>query len=293
MAQLLPPILVTGAMRSGKTTVARLISQNCDLTHWEEPNALWRMGHAYRRHDLATEADARPWVIWRVRRALVDYQRAHGNRRLVMCSPLVAMKLPMVLRILPEARILHMVRDGRSAIQDMLGLHTLESKYYHFADTGARKRMRAQLRLTPWHELPARIPGVLSGLTRRYFGRRPPRWIGIRYPGWRRDLDNLSPVQVAGKQWAITVQTCISGLTQVPCSRWVQVRIEDLNAEPLPWFAKIAHALDLPMSQAAIVGLADSVHRLPMAAKTLDRPVVEIDGALPILQPVLHTLGYL
>ncbi len=214
-----PPIIIVGATRSGTTMLMRVLGSAPGLCFWHEPQTLWRVGHAYRDHDCAGAADARPWVRRWIRRQFFKYQEHHGGLRVVEKSPTNVLRIPFVRKIFPEARIIHIYRDGRANLRSQVEQYHTFAGYKVINREGGR-HILPRLEETPFWEWPAYMPRAAAGLVRRYVTRRPGvRWFGVKYPGWRHDLRTMTTAQIAAKQWVISVETAMRDLAEVPPDR--------------------------------------------------------------------------
>ena len=118
--KLKPPVIVIGTNRSGTSMLARTLGDAPGACCWYEPSTVWRIGHAYRSADVATAAGARPWVVRRIRGAFLDYQRANEGRHVVEKSPNNVLRVSFVRAVLPEAKFVHIYRDGRANLRSQL-----------------------------------------------------------------------------------------------------------------------------------------------------------------------------
>lgn len=286
-----PPLIVCGPMRCGKTTLCRVLERSGDVALWSEPNALWRTGHAYRTTDVADRRDARPRVARRMRRLTAVYEAANDGRRVLMEGPAACLKIGFLAAVYPDARFVLIVGDGRSSLAARLAMdrpgwmHSLD-------DPRTTARWSEQLRQTPAWEVPAMAPRVAAGLLRRYVTKAPPRWVGLRYPGWREDRGRLSRAQLAARQWAACVEHARRGLAALPAERSMQLRIEDCFDDLAPVrrlleFAEIepgATLLDAARERLAKLAADAAASRLAPEA------LAEVQ---PIMAPGLRALGYL
>lgn len=289
---LIPPVLVIGATRSGTSMLSEILSLPPTVCLWYEPATLWRIGHAYRSSDVATSDDAKQWVKRRIRREFVRYQQSHGGARIVEKTPMNALRVKYVAAILPDAPIIHVVRDGRGVLRSRLKKYKDFSSYTVDA-SGTRSHIRRRISITPWWELPAYLPRFVRGLLRRYaLKERGVEWFGVRYPGWKRDKGRLSLPQIIAKQWVLSVETAQSDLRELRSSRYMEVRYEDIVSEPRHWFSQLYEFADLPLSEEILDYISANVHQKSVNRwkDTLDSTVIE--EAMPIMRSALSDLGY-
>ena len=114
------PILVTGSPRSGKTLVAAILSHSPDFYFACEPLLLWDAVLPNRDDDRRTAADILPGARERLLESLAQPVRRAGRTRYVDDLSQHALRIPCIAALLPEARIIHVVRDGRSVVPELI-----------------------------------------------------------------------------------------------------------------------------------------------------------------------------
>lgn len=100
-----PPIILIGNYRSGTSLVQNLVALHPDIVKWYEPRTMWLYADPGRRHDEFDENDATENVVGYLRQRFLDFQRQHGNRRVMEKTPANILKIPYVNTIFPEAKI--------------------------------------------------------------------------------------------------------------------------------------------------------------------------------------------
>lgn len=286
-----PPVLVIGGTRSGTTMLGRLLGEAPGMCFFHEPNTLWRTGHAYRDTDLATEADARPWVRRRIRAAFARFQAAHEGRRIVEKSPYNVVRVRFVHAIFPEARIVHIYRDGRAMLRSQVEQYET-FKAYSLGEARARRHVAERLRQTPWWEWPAYAPRAVTGALRTNVLRKGISWFGLRYPGWREERRTMTRPQLIARQWVVAVETALGDLEHLPDDAWINVRYEELVSDPVEGFERICAFSGMDFDEPYRKLIAESVQ-----TRSRDRWEEELDPdvleqALPIMEPLLRRLGY-
>lgn len=117
------PTFVIGCGRSGTTILGTVLSHHPAVTYLNEPRDLWIRctpaadiwsPEARRRGgSLALDAAAASWSTRRRLRRLLARQVARtGRPRLVEKLPINSFRLPFIDAVLPDARYVHIVRDG-------------------------------------------------------------------------------------------------------------------------------------------------------------------------------------
>ena len=139
-----------------------------------------------------TAADVTPWLAERFRAFFADRARAQG-------TPVFMHKFTgwprarFIHAILPEARFLHVVRDGRAVASSIVQ--------------------------RPWWKGRLGVPGW-------GFGELPPDLAAL----W--EAHDRSLITLAGLEWRILMDAFDAARAEVGEDRWLELRYEDLVAEP-------------------------------------------------------------
>ncbi|MHC4992138.1 MAG: sulfotransferase family protein [Planctomycetota bacterium] len=282
MSALRPPVLVIGSTRSGTTMLGRLLGAAPDTCFFHEPNTLWRIGHAYRGTDEADAADAKPWVIRRIRHAFERYQAQHDGR---------VVRVPFVRAILPEAKIVHICRDGRATLRSQIEQYDT-FKGYEVGSARGRRHLQERLLQTPWWEWPAYLPRAVSGVTRTYVLRDSIKWFGLRYPGWKRDQATMTTAQLAARQWVVAVESALRDLADLPPDSWIDLRYEQVVSEPRRWFERICTFGGLEPDEAYLDMVEQTVQTASKDRWQQELDETDLEEAMPIMRPLLERLGY-
>jgi len=129
-ARLRNPVFFVGCGRSGTTLLARILATHPEIAVYPyEANELWHpKTFPWTRSKVVVPpiwADARTYTTislehrdlrddGRLAGAFGAYQLFSGGKRFVNKSVLITFMLDYVLRLFPEARFIHLVRDGRA-----------------------------------------------------------------------------------------------------------------------------------------------------------------------------------
>ncbi len=118
------PIFIVGTGRSGTTVLGTVLSVHREVGFLNEPKALWHVIHpgedligsytrAPARYRLAAD-DATPEARAAAHRIYGAYLRFVGARRVVDKYPELIFRVPFVLSLFPDARLVFLVRNGWS-----------------------------------------------------------------------------------------------------------------------------------------------------------------------------------
>jgi len=274
------PIILVGMQRSGTTWMGRLLGEHPDVAYWPEPRQVWTFGHWFRPDDRLTAVDAKPWVRRHIRRRFAEFTA--GRARFCEKTPSNCLRMPFVRAVFPEARILLIVRDGRSVIRSTDQIRT--------GGVVPWDRVKARLREGRLWDLPSyltRIPSLIDPLLRR-----PHRYWGVRPPGWRAWVKHDPPFTMMAKQWAATIRYAVDDGRAMDPERFLEIRYEDLTRNPTVVMQQVVDFWQL-------AGGNDLIKKVVRDAdpSRQDKWRDELDAEVlaeirPHIEPTLTSLGY-
>ena len=141
------PVIIVGAPRSGTTLLSRLLETHPDLHLIGEPRVTWRHGNE-RKTDMLLRGDARPKVKNFIRNAFAAETLGASKQSFVEKSPHNSLRLDFVKAVYPNARIVHIIRDGRESIV------SIRDHWQRFSVGIGRKQLQQRLREVDWKRAP-------------------------------------------------------------------------------------------------------------------------------------------
>lgn len=115
--KLSPPLLVFGSPNSGTRALAAALEVHPSLTDRSEARLLWDEHFHTKRNDThKTAADARPRDRTRIRGNFRYYQWADRCPVVMNRHPENSVRVHFMKEIFPEAKLVHIVRDGHAAV---------------------------------------------------------------------------------------------------------------------------------------------------------------------------------
>jgi len=286
------PVIVIGSSRSGTSMLVELLGRANDAHSWYEAMTVWRVGHAWRNHDRATSNDVTSTVQRRVHAIFREYQARHNGCRIVEKTPENVLRVPYIHAIFPDAKIVHIIRDGRDYLQSQLEMFAM-GHFYKLNHARIMSHFRHRLRYTPWWEWPAYMPRVAKGIIHRHLLRKPGTpWFGVRYPGWTKDRDRLTLPQICAHQWVWAVTTAMADLREIDQSLWMEIKYEQFTSAPREHLARIFEFCGLEGDNTLLDELASTVNTRSVARWQRDLPKEALDEAMPIMGELLAELGY-
>jgi len=277
------PILVIGSPRSGTTLLAEVLQHHPDLAYVEEPRLTWRLGND-RKSDMLRPSDARPPVRAGIRKAFAEMVRAAGRTRLLEKTPSNSLRLGFVDRIFPDARYVHIIRNGLDSV--------LSIRRYWLDHAGGLRTTKLSQRAKEinWRQ----APHYAAELARRIapaslapvLGYRV--W-GPRLPGMNGLLRDLDLLEVCCLQWRMCVEAAAHAGRQLPASRYLEIRLEDMSPGHLQ---KIMSFCELPDDSTVMAEFNQRFDPKLAGARKAEADPAQLDQIMQWIEPTMRWLGY-
>ena len=258
------PAFIIGCGRSGTTILGTVLAHHPLVTYLNEPRDLWirvlpeadvwSAKAAVRGGRLELDAAAcRLLARWRFRWRLARAVRRTGRPRLVEKLPINAFRLPFILAAVPEARFVHLVRDGR-AVARSIARRCAQEVWYGVDDYKFRLLAERAERDPETRALPARCH---------------------------------TPFERGLLEWRLSEEAALAFFAAHPDVPCLDVRYEAFVEAPARELARIETFLELPPSVEAHALADREVRERHRAPQDLSPDVEAIGG------PLLRRLGYL
>ncbi len=280
MNPLTMPLIVVGAGRSGTTMIREALMHHPHVAGFEfEMNMMWRYGNALLDHDmLDPDRHLSPRKQTYIRAAFARELADQGRQRILDKTVANVMRLRYVQAVLPECRILHVVRDGRAVTA---------SAMKRWRATSSAGYAWTKSRTVPQRDLPvyAARAGVRA-LKRRVLRKEYSQSWGPRWPGFDDDVRELSLARVCARQWRLSVEAALRESRALPTDAYLEVQYERLVSDPEDQFDRIRSFFELPEDGAFRAWTATEIH-----AGSLDKWKGSVQG--PDLTEVMDEIGAL
>ncbi len=281
------PIMIVGACRSGKTLVKRILNSLPEIAGGHEPFMIWNTGMSDFTDDARTAAEATPELVRRIRTRLQKYVEKLGGTRYVDDLAHHAIRLPFSIKVLPEARIIYVLRHGRDNVARMYEYWTSADSVSGILQRRLSSSRRHNLRL-------ASLPRSALRWIRNYCRNRmgfPKASCGPTVPGQREFARTHSVLETVAYQWATMVRMAEDALADFPSHRVLRVRYETLLADPTTEAAGIAEFCELGDPRPMMAAAADIVEpEFDSQAPPLTDQ--QWETILPIMKPMLQRQDY-
>lgn len=282
------PLIIIGAGRSGTNALRDALTRLPGFTTWpcDEINPIWRHGNLDWPDDEIPPERATPAVRQSIRKAFRRIWRQNSRPDFVVektCAN--ALRVPFVDAVLPEARYIHMVRNGFDIV------------------ASARKRWRGELevpglsyflakaRYAPLSDLPRYTASALRNRMAIKLGRQEhfDAW-GPRFSG----LEALSGApldEIVARQWAACVQAADRAFEDMVPGRVFQLRYEDFTHDPAGTLQRVLDWLGETGSREMLRDATSNVRRSSVGKGSATAAVLS-DAVHRILEPPMRAHGY-
>ncbi len=219
------PVIIVGSPRSGTTILSQILKQHPELAYLEEPRLTWRYGNDS-KSDMLTPEDATPAVCAHIRSEFAKAVRESGRPRLLEKTPANSLRLGFVDRVLPDCKIIHIIRNG---VESVLSIRRFWTQH---ATGVKRSKLRQRLREVGLR----RAPFYAKEMLRRMIAKRIPGMVhqpvwGPRIPGINALLRDLDLLDVCSLQWRTCIEAACQYGRQMPPDRYRECRVEEMSPE--------------------------------------------------------------
>lgn len=217
------PIILIGAARSGTKFLRDVLaSSNQAKCVPYDVNYVWRFGNE--KHDddalpLEKLDDRKRQFIRKTLKSLAKI--ASDDEQTVMVEKTVSntLRLPYVHAVYPNARYIHLIRDGRAVTESAMRLWQAPP------DWGALLKKLREMPLSNFDYAFWFATNQIKGLFSKKDGGKV--W-GPRYVGIDEDVANLPLLDVCSLQWVNCVTSTLDALADIPPEQVKTIRYEDL-----------------------------------------------------------------
>ncbi len=276
------PIHLIGSGRSGTSLLGNTLQRHPAVAYWGEPRPVWMHGNAYRRDHVLRESDLTPSIARYIDERFADFLAESGRERFAEKTPSNCLRIGFIHALYPDCKLVHILRDGLEVVRSAVEIRERKP------NPGL---LRTRLRETPIRDWPAYLPMAIRTVWRTNVLRRPARYWGAQPPGWRDWLD-LPPHRIAAKQWKAMVEISLREGRRLPASNYLEVRFEEVLADPEGTLLRILDFLELapdPVFLEFARGFIDPT--IPRRNRPGLSPEQRRE-AIADMQPLLGELGY-
>ncbi len=299
-------VFIVGAPRSGTTILGDVLEAHPRVASWYEPYFVLDRYFRGASDDVREAQEATRDVKTFARQEFARYRRARGKPVVVDKSPRNSLKIPFLREIFPQAKFIHIQRDGRDTVlsmhkkwrdiekavdernvkQAMLELYWLLARQPLW-----RHKWQALMfergTLTFWQAVRLQLRNLQR--IQAWDGRTG--W-GPQFRGWREVIDDVSTIEFNAYQW----RACLEGILEAreklqEDGLYLRVSYEDLLEYPKRELGRIFDYLEVEFPQDFFKSVP------PLKSGNYNKWEQGLTGKQkqqvgPIIQPILKELGY-
>jgi len=279
-------VVIIGAPRSGTNMLRDVLTRMPAVGTWpcDEINYIWRHGNVrYHSDELPAEL-ARPEVVAYIRKQFDKLEKSDGLNTVVEKTCANSLRIEFVDKVLPNAKYIYIVRDGRDVV------------------ASAMKRWKAELdlayimrkvRYVPISDLPYYGLNYLGNRIYRLFSKEQ------RLATWGPRLNNMDSIlsehDLAGMcaiQWRECVDRTDHGLKEIPSDRIHKLSYEKFVADPKQEFAHLCDYLGIIVPEDRCEAIIGSIYKggLGKGAGELGEQLPRVEQ---LMEATLKRHGYL
>jgi hypothetical protein len=291
---------IVGSPRSGTTILGNILDCHSDIAEWYEPYYIWESYFDTKQDDVWRAADLTAKSLRSIHGEFSNFSQKAGCRVIVDKSPGHAMNIPIINKIFPAAKWIHILRDGRdvtlSIKKEWAKREQIVSQGNFIGLIDVTGRMLA--RQPFWrHRLKAvlfELRAISSLNPRMYLNKSKWRgkagW-GPRFEGWEEYLRTHSSLEVNATQWVKSVEAVQVSWPMLPEKNKIEIRYEDLLRLPEATLKKVLKILELEPKD-------DFFRKIPLLKRDnfhkweKEFNAAEINKIKPILSQLINDLGY-
>ena len=296
---------ILGSPRSGTTVLGEILDLHTDIAQWYEPYFIWDRHFRNAPDDVRGRNDATPKVREYLTRKFRSYQQRRKTALVIDKSPRNSLKIPFILDIFPNAKFIHILRDGRDAT---LSIHREWKRRRSIVSDGRNKRfnytaaLRTMLRCLSrqsflddrlrafWFETRGHVLNKSAHLNRlRWNG--DVGW-GPRFRGWEKAYRENSLLRFNAMQWSECVTSVLSYWDKIDTENRRTITYETLVTDPETVISGVLDFLNAkpdPSFFNAMPGMKSGNFNKWKTEFSRE----QLEDILPILSPALEETGYL
>ncbi len=216
------PVFLLGAGRSGTKFVRSILSQSSEIDAIPfDVGYVWRYGNESVPHDELTPDMVNEKIIAYIRKTLprlVD-KKDQNTRYYLEKSVPNTLRPAFMHKVFPEARFIHLIRDGRAVTESSIRL---------WREPADRLYLMQKLKYFPWSNYRYAFWYIGNLIKGNLFAKRGQQIWGPRYKGMDDEALSLPLETVCSRQWRKCVEICYEQLLQIDQNQILEVRYEKL-----------------------------------------------------------------
>lgn len=279
-------VFLIGAARSGTKFLRDLLS-SCDSVASVpfDVNYVWRYQNESLPDDRIPPGNANPEISRYIHHTLEKMARRHNGRAtpiIIEKSVSNVLRVPFIHALFPQARFIHLLRDGRDVALSAARQWENPSDVSYLLD---------KIRYFPVRNARYAFWYLWNRIKSRFSAHRGLGIWGPRYPGIEADARTMSPLEIAAKQWSESASAAGRDFALLPERQKFTIRYEDLVGDSR-CLLELVEFLNLPDAGTVVARYDDVVQRNKSGAWR-QLPRQQQSAVLGQIQHSLRSFGYI
>jgi len=291
---------IIGSPRSGTTILENILNCHPEVAEWYEPYYLWERYFSAGKGDAWDEKEFSNRKSAEIKKEFKIFSEKSNKSIVLDKSPTHAFNIRLINKIFPDAKWIHILRDGRDVTLSIK--REWDKRRRMVEDRDFRRFLRSgytMLRRQPFWRyrymaLRYELASCLDARSIKYLNKA--RWSGQigwgpRFPGWKEYLQKHSSLEFNAMQWLKSVQAARKNWDIIPESNRLEICYEELLQSPEKTIGYIFKLLgaDLPGNFFQNIPKLENDNFYKWKAGFTKE---EIHTIKPIIGPLIQELGY-
>ncbi len=294
-------VFIVGSPRSGTSILEIILNTHPFIAAWYEPYYLWETYFSCLEDDIWREAHLEEKNKRRIRDEFEIFSSKSGKPIVLDKLPTHSFNIPIIRKIFPDAKWIHILRDGRDVTLSIKKKWEKRSRIVQQKNLpGFVKMVFQMLQIQPFWRY--RFMAIVFELRTRnllkssaYFNKS--RWAGEagwgpRFSDWRNYLKTHSTLEFNAMQWVHCVNSVRRNWPTLPDVNKIEIRYESLLREPEKTLMAVFETIGVECPPRFFQEMPN------LKSNNVDKwrhefNPQEIQTILPILNPVLKETGYI
>ena len=292
---------IVGSPRSGTTILQEILGIHPQIGHFYEPYYIWYFHVKDQTTDyIPGGAISQKETKW-IRNKFILFGKLLGKNFVLDKLPEHSFNLPILTKVFPNAKIIHIIRDGRDVVLSIKKEWKRRQRIVEHRGFGGLLRTATNMfrrqpfwrfrALALWHELKNNFSLNPSRYLNKAKWKGEVGW-GPRFIGWEKVLHTESLIRFHAYQWLNCIAQIQKDLPSVSRSNVFTLRYEDMVSDNYQYLvSEIMDFLQLPCTR-TYIGTMPKIRLGNTKKWQKELSQGEIKEIGPIVADKLIELGY-
>jgi hypothetical protein len=301
MKNTFPIAFIVGSPRSGTTILSSLLNQHNKIIEFYEPYYLWEQYFDVSKSDIWRVNNSKYDSGKKIKNEFAIFLKKSNKTMVIDKSPYNSFNIKVVNEIFPNAKWIHIIRDGRDVAL------SINKEWKKREALMNRKNINELFKLTKkmlkrqpfvrnkWMAIKYEFKGKSLLNLKSFFNKS--RWSGFygwgpRFKNWDQFFSTHSLLEFNTMQWSSSVDAVRDGFKAIPDDNKIEIRYEDLITQPESNLLNVFDFLDIEVDSEYFLKLPEI--KSDNSKKWINEfSEDQIEEVSKIANPLLRKLGYL